>query len=238
MSSAGRFSPPTGRSLGRTVLLLLVTLAVLLDVLVMVGWVITHPLKGTMANENSVNRWFVDQRTGGLTDVADVGTFIGQTLTGAVVLALIGIGFAVWKSTWWPLVFVGVLDAGLGLFYLVGTTVVPRMRPPVHILQSGLVPDHSFPSGHTGTATGIALALAALLWAYTRVSPALLVVLVVIPLWTMLARLYVGAHHVSDVLTELVIVTIWIWTCARLLLPARTAAPDRAGTRAEAATPA
>jgi undecaprenyl-diphosphatase len=238
MSSAGRFSPPTGRSLGRTVLLLLVTLAVLLAVLVMVGWVITHPLKGTMAHENSVNRWFVDQRTSGLTDVADVGTFIGQTLTGAVVLALLGIGFAVWKSTWWPLVFVGVLDAGLGLFYLVGTTVIPRMRPPVHILQSGLVPDHSFPSGHTGTATGIALALAALLWAYTRVSPALLVALVVIPLWTMLARLYVGAHHVSDVLTELVVVTFWIWTCARLLLPARTAASDRAGTRAEAATPA
>ena len=100
------------------------------------------------------------------------------------------------------------------------------------------MPDHSFPSGHTGTATGIALALAALLWAYTRVSPALLVVLVVIPLWTMLARLYVGAHHVSDVLTELVVATFWIWTCARLLLPARTAASDRAGTRAEAATPA
>jgi membrane-associated phospholipid phosphatase len=50
--------------------------------------------------------------------------------------------------------------------------------------------------------------------------------------------LYVGAHHVSDVLTELVVVTFWIWTCARLLLPARTAASDRAGTRAEAATPA
>jgi undecaprenyl-diphosphatase len=135
-------------------------------------------------------------------------------------------------------VFVGVLDAGLGLFYLAGTTLDPRQRPPVHILQSGLVPDHSFPSGHTGTATGIALALAALLWAYTRVPAALLVVLVVIPLWTMLARLYIGAHHVSDVLTELVIVTIWIWTCARLLLPARSASPDREASRAEAVTPA
>jgi undecaprenyl-diphosphatase len=191
-----------------------------------------------MAHENSVNRWFVDQRTSGLTDLADVGTFIGQTLTGAVVLAVLGVGFAVWKSTWWPLVFVGVLDAGLGLFYLVGTSFVPRMRPPVRILQSGLVPDHSFPSGHTGTAVGIAFALAALLWAYTRVPAALLAVLVVIPVWTMLARLYVGAHHVSDVLTELVVVSLWIWTCARLLLPARSAAPDRAATRAEAATPA
>jgi undecaprenyl-diphosphatase len=238
MSSTGRFSPPTDRSLARTAALLLVTFAVLVDVLVMVGWVITHPFKDAMAHENAVNRWFVDQRTSGLTDLGNIGTFIGQTLTGAVVLVVLGVVFAVWKRTWWPLVFVGVLDAGLGLFYLAGTTLDPRQRPPVHILQSGLVPDHSFPSGHTGTATGIAFALAALLWAYTRVPAALLVVLVAIPVWTMLARLYVGAHHVSDVLTELVVVTFWIWTCARLLLPARTAASDRAGTRAEAATPA
>ena len=238
MSSTGRFSPPTDRSLGRTVVLLLVTFAILVGVLVMVGWLITHPLKSTMAHENSVNRWFVDQRTSGLTDLGDIGTFIGQTLTGAVVLVVLGIVFAVWKRTWWPLVFVGVLDAGLGLFYLAGTTLDPRQRPPVHILQSGLVPDHSFPSGHTGTAAGIAFALAALLWAYTRVPAALLVVLVAIPVWTMLARLYVGAHHVSDVLTEFVLASLWIWACARLLLPARAAAPERTATRAEATTPA
>ncbi len=238
MSSPGRFSPPTDRSLGRTAVVLVVTLAVLAAVLVMVGWLITHPLKSTMAHENAVNRWFVDQRTSGLTDLGNIGTFIGQTLTGAVALVVLGVVFAVWKRTWWPLIFVGVLDAGLGLFYLAGTTLDPRKRPPVHILQSGLVPDHSFPSGHTGTATGIAFALAALLWAYTRVPAALLVVLVAIPVWTMLARLYVGAHHVSDVLTEFVLVSVWIWTCARLLLPARSAATDRQSTRAEAATPA
>ena len=123
-----------------------------------------------MVHENSLNRWFVDQRTSGLTDLADLGTFIGQTLTGGVVLVVLGVGFAVWKRTWWPLVFVGVLDAGLGLFYLAGTSLDPRQRPPVHILQSGLVPNHSFPSGHTGTALGIACAAAALLWAYTRVA--------------------------------------------------------------------
>jgi membrane-associated phospholipid phosphatase len=232
--SASRFTPPTGRSLGRTVLILLGTLAVLVAVLVMVGWVITHPLKGTMTDENSVNRWFVDQRTSDLTNVADIGTFIGQTLTGGVVLVLVGVGFALWKRTWWPLVFVGVLDAGLGLFYLAGTSLDPRKRPPVHILQSGLVPDHSFPSGHTGTAVGIAFATAALLWAYTRVAAPWLVVLVAIPVWTMLARLYAGAHHVSDVLTAFVVASVWVWVCARLLLPARTATSDPATTRAEA----
>jgi membrane-associated phospholipid phosphatase len=234
MPAPSRFSPPTERSLGRTVVELVVTLTVLTAVLVGVGWLITHPLKSTMAHESSVNRWFADQRTSGLTSLADAGTLLGQTLTGAVALAVLGVVFAVWKHTWWPLVFVAVLDAGLGLFYLAGTSLDPRQRPPVPILQSGLVANHSFPSGHTGTAVGIAAATAALLWAYTRLSTALLVVLVVIPLWTMLARLYVGAHHVSDVLTELVVASFWVWTCARLLLPARPAATARDRTRAEA----
>jgi membrane-associated phospholipid phosphatase len=229
-----RMPVPTDRSLGRTVVELVVTLLVLTGVLVAAGWVITHPLKTTMAHENAVNRWFVHERTSGLTDVADVGTFIGQTLTGGVVLVILGVVFAVWKRTWWPLLFVAALDAGLGLFYLAGTSLDPRQRPPVHILQSGLVANHSYPSGHTGTAVGIAAATAALLWAYTRVPAALLVVLVVIPLWTMLARLYIGAHHVSDVLTELVVASVWIWTCARLLLPPRAATPARERTRAEA----
>jgi membrane-associated phospholipid phosphatase len=223
--TSSRFAPPTGRSPGRTAVLLLGTLAVLLGVLVGVGWLLTHPLSDTMAHENSVNRWFADERTRALTPFADAGTFLGQTLTGGAVLIVLGVVFAVWKRTWWPLVFVGVLDAGLGLFYLAGTTLDPRQRPPVHILQSGLVADASFPSGHTGTATGIAFA-------------ALLVVLVVIPLWTMVARLYVGAHHVSDVLTAFVVASLWIWTCARLLLPARAPAADPATTRAEASAPA
>ncbi len=238
MSASGRFVPPTGRSLARTAALLVATLTVLTAVLVMIGWLITHPLQSTMAHESSVNRWFADQRTPGLTSVADLGTFLGQTLTGAVVLVVLGVVFAVWKHTWWPLVFVAVLDAGLGLFYLAGTTVDPRQRPPVHILQPGLVPDHSFPSGHTGTAVGIAAATAALLWAYTRVSAGLLLVLVLIPLWTMLSRLYVGAHHVSDVLIELLVASFWIWTCARLLLPSRTATEPRQEARAETASAA
>jgi undecaprenyl-diphosphatase len=96
------------------------------------------------------------------------------------------------------------------------------------------VPNHSFPSGHTGTAAGIAFAAAALLWAYTRVPKALLVALVVIPLWTMLARLYAGAHHLSDVLAAFAVASVWIWTCARLLLPPREAQPAPAAAGAGA----
>ena len=221
MSATSRFAPPTGRPLGRTVVLLLVGVVVVCAAVVGVGWLITHPFQHGLSGENDVNRWFADQRNGSLTDVADGGTLVGETITGLIALALIGVGFALWKRSWWPLVFVGALDAGLGLFYLAGTSLDPRQRPPVHILQSGLVPDASFPSGHTGTATAIGGSLAALLWAYTRTAGWVLVLLVVVPAYTMVARLYVGAHHVTDVLTAFVAAALWLLVCTRLLLPQR-----------------
>jgi membrane-associated phospholipid phosphatase len=222
MPDAGRFSPPTHRALGATVGILAGTWVVICAVVVGVGWLLTHPLEQAIAHENSINGWFADQRTSGLTSVADDGTLLGETITGLVVLAVLGIAFALWQRSWWPLLFVGALDGGIGLFYFAGTTLDPRNRPPVHILQAGLVPDASFPSGHTGTATAIAGALAALLWAYTRVAGGVLVLLVVIPVYTMLSRLYEGAHHLTDVLTAFVAALVWLAVCARLLLPPRT----------------
>jgi membrane-associated phospholipid phosphatase len=221
VSSSERFRPPSGHPLGATLAVLVAWLLAIGAVEVAVGWLITHPLQSTMTEENSINRWFVHQRTSSLTDVADVGTMIGETLTGLIALTLIALVFAAWQRSLWPVVFVLALDGGIGLFYLASTTLDPRHRPPVHILQSGLVPDHSFPSGHTGTATAIAGALAALLWVYTRVTGALVAVLAVVPVWTMLARLYEGAHHLSDVLTALVVTLVWLVVCARLLLPTR-----------------
>ncbi len=222
MPTTASLAPPTDRSLGRTVGLLLAAWVVLCAAVVGIGWLITHPLRSAMGHENSLNTWFVHQRTSVLTHLADAGTLLGQTVTGVVVLALLGIGFAVWQRSWWPLVFVLVLDGGIGAFYFAATHLDPRHRPPVHILQSGLVPDHSFPSGHTGTATAIAGALAALLWAYTRVTAGVLIVLLALPAWTMVSRLYEGAHHLSDVLVAFAAALAWLVVCARLLLPSRS----------------
>jgi membrane-associated phospholipid phosphatase len=232
MPRPSRFSSPRGRPLGRTALVLLVGFAVLCGATVAFGWLVTHPLKSAFRGENGVNRWFADQRTTDLTHVADGGTLVGETLTGAVVLVVLGLAFAVWRRTWWPIVFVAVLDAGLGLFYLAGTQLDPRQRPPVHILQAGLVQDASFPSGHTGTATAIGGVAAALLWSYTRVAKPLLVLLVLVPAYTMVSRLYVGAHHVSDVLTAFAYAGLWLLLCARMLLPSRGTATGQPGSEA------
>jgi membrane-associated phospholipid phosphatase len=222
MPAADKTVTPSGRPLGRTAWLVVGGALLICAVVVGIGWLLTHPLEHSLArHENGINRWFVDQRTPGLTTIADAGTLLGETVTGGIVLVVVGVGFAVWKRTWWPLVFVAVLDAGIGLFYLAGTQLDPRQRPPVHILQSGLVADHSFPSGHTGTATAIAGVIGALLWAYTRVPARLIAVLVVLPLWTMVSRLYEGAHHLTDVLTAFVAAGCWLLVCSRMLLPPR-----------------
>ena len=70
--------------------------------------------------------------------------------------------------------------------------------------------------------------LAALLVAYTRVSWSLLVLLVMVPAYTMAARLYEGAHHLSDVLVSFAYALAWLTLCARLLLPRRDVDATRA----------
>ena len=76
---------------------------------------------------------------------------------GAAVLAVAAWSVAVWRRTWLPVLFVVLVEAGLGWIYWFGTHLDPRQRPPVRVLDQGLVPDHSFPSGHIGTAMAIFL---------------------------------------------------------------------------------
>jgi membrane-associated phospholipid phosphatase len=48
-----------------------------------------------------------------------------------------------------------------------------------------------------------------------------LALLAVLPAYTMASRLYVGAHHVSDVLSAFAYASVWLVICSRLLLPRR-----------------
>ena len=175
------------------------------------GWVVIHPLAGSVgAADDDVARWFVTLRTPPLDEVAHVGELIGDTPTGAVVVALAGLGFALWRRTWRPLVFAAVAYLGVGGLYFAATHLDERDRPPVRILDSGLVADHSFPSGHVGTATAIATVLVVLLWTCTSVDRRWPLLLGAIPLLVLLSRLYQGAHHLTDVLVALLYTLVWV----------------------------
>ena len=167
--------------------------------------------------DDDLARWFAGLRTPTLDTVAEVGTFLGDTLAGIVALLLLGVGFSLWRRTWVPLAFVAVGYGGLLGVYLVATQLDPRDRPPVEILDRGLVPDHSFPSGHTMTSTAVVWTLLLLLWTFTRVPRAATLLLAAVPVFTLVARMYQGAHHLTDVLTALLFALAWLSAVTLLL---------------------
>jgi membrane-associated phospholipid phosphatase len=223
MSRAGLSTPlRPGTPAHRPVALgigVVVAWALILGVVVGFGWLITHPWGHAVDSfDNPISRWFAGERTSALNGPAEVGTFLGETVVGMGVAVVAAVGFSLWRRQIRPAVFVGLVTAGVGGFYFVATHVDPRQRPPVRILDPGLVPDHSFPSGHVGTATAVYGAIVVLSWAYARRSRTWVWVLLALPVLVLLARLYQGAHHLTDVLASVVYAAVWLLVLARLLL--------------------
>ena len=214
------------RAPGRTAVLLVVAWLLILGAVLGVGWLLTHPLESSVDPwDDDVSRWFADQRSGALDGPADAGTFLGDTIPAMVLFGVVTVAIAAWRRTWRPVVFAGLLVAGMGGFYAVATRVVPRDRPPVRILDPGLVPDASFPSGHVGTATAVYVGMVLLLWVYAPAVRRWVWVLVALPFVVLVARLYEGAHHVTDVTTSLVYASAWLAVLYVLVL--RGHGPER-----------
>jgi len=86
--------------------------------------------------------------------------------------------------------------------FVIATAVVGRPRPHVLHLDPA-PPTSSYPSGHTGASTALYFSL--LLMAAARIERPwlrrlLMTLCAVIPFLVGIARLYRGAHHISDVL--------------------------------------
>jgi undecaprenyl-diphosphatase len=197
----------------------LVAWALILGAVVGLGWLITRPWgRAVESFDDPISRWFAGERTPTLNTTAEVASFFGDTIVGLAVAAAAAIGFSLWQRGLRPAVFLALVAAGVGGVYLVATHVDPRQRPPVRILDPGLVPDHSFPSGHVGTATAVYGAIVVLCWVYARSSRRWVWVLLALPVLVLLARLYQGAHHLTDVLTSVLYTSVWVLVLARLLL--------------------
>jgi membrane-associated phospholipid phosphatase len=205
--------------MSRRVLLVVASYAVLALVVVGWGWLLTHSLQGSIEGpDDDASRWFAGQRTSWLDPVSDVGTLLGETPVGLAVGAVVALVLGgIMLRSLAAVLLVLLANAGDGGIYWLGSNADPRDRPPVHILDSGLVPDHSFPSGHVGTAVavygGAALLLA--LWLRRRgpvtgLGRVLVVLLACVPLFVAVSRLYQGAHHLTDVGTSLVYGAIWL----------------------------
>ncbi|HEU4812166.1 MAG TPA: phosphatase PAP2 family protein [Nocardioides sp.] len=210
------------RSLATTAGLLLVAWAVILGVVLGLGWLVTHPLQSSVDPwDNDVSRWFADQRTSALDGPGDFGTLLGETVVGLAVAAVAALAFSLWRRSWRPALFFALAEAGIGGLYFVTTHLITRQRPPVRILDPGLVPDHSFPSGHVATAVVAYGGIVLLAWVYARRSRRWVWLLLALPALCVLARLYEGAHHLTDVLTSIGYASVWLLVLAGLVLPRR-----------------
>ncbi len=210
---------------------LLAVAAGLFAALSALGLLVTAVLTDTWLGrfDRSVVQWFVEVRTPALTTAVEtVSTLSGTRTVLAVGLALAVLGLALAASRR-PVVFVVVTLVGEVTLYFLSSQVVSRARPAVADLTSGLPSGASWPSGHAAAATALYGALAAMVIAYGRAQWRwwVLVVPVVLAPAIGVSRVYVAAHHPTDVLAGLALGAVWVWACARWLLP-----PPGQGVRA------
>lgn len=199
---------------------LAVAWALVLGLMIGLGLLLTGPLASRLSpDEASFSRFLEDQRTSTLTDLAEVGGTGGDTITIALLAVCVAAAAWAWTRTARPAVFLLVGLAAQAVLYLVAGKVVPRDRPPVKLLDHGLDPSHSFPSGHVCTAVMFWGGCVVLLWVdAARRWRALAVGLALVPLVVALSRLYQGAHFLSDVGASLLLIPLWLAALRVLVL--------------------
>lgn len=173
------------------------------------GLLITGPAAHVwpITAEDRVEEGFEHLRTGALTTVSFIGSETGNTLTVVAItlLACLGLVCVPRLPMWRQAAFLAVSVSLQALVFLVITLSVDRRRPDVHRLDAS-PPTSSYTSGHTGAATalyaGLAfLALSRMRGPWRRIAGTLLMLL---PLFVALSRLYRGMHHPTDVVGGLV----------------------------------
>ncbi len=210
--------------------------------LIGIGLIITKLLVGGQVGtwDNSVNRWFVMQRTSTLNSVSSVSSALGATLTVVGLAIAVCIVLAIGRH-WREL---GFLVAGLTVEATTALTtsiLVNRPRPNVPRLDAA-PPTASFPSGHTAAAIVLYVSLAILLCSFVRstaIRAPTWALAIAIPIFVGVSRLYRGMHHPTDVMGSVV---LGAGSLMFALLACRTAGAvsdprsHRAGTAASSPT--
>jgi len=221
----------TARARLRDAATVLLAWAILLAAVLAVGWLLTHPLASSVEPwDDDASRWFADQRDGDLTGPARAVTLLGETPVGTAVAALAAGAASLWQRSLRPALFLALVLAGTGAVYGVATVLVSRQRPPVRILDPGLVPDDSYPSGHVATAIAVYGGTAVLVWWLAPRARPWIWVPALVPVLVALSRLYEGAHHVTDVLASVCYAVAWVGVVSTVLYGRSPTAPRHGRT--------
>jgi undecaprenyl-diphosphatase len=168
------------------------------------GVFVTHVLAdGAVGHgDTDIARWLAERRTPVLDDLSLVGSYLAETVTVLLVLAVTIATLAV-RREWALLALVATSLALEGAQYLVVTTIVSRTRPPGPRLENLIVSD-SFPSGHTAAAVALYGCLAIVVCADTRRRlwrTLALTAAVLVPIAVATSRVYRGMHYPTDVIS-------------------------------------
>jgi membrane-associated phospholipid phosphatase len=190
---------PVGATLAVAVLGYLALVGFALALGAFVTHVVVHG--GMGRGDLDVARWFAERRTPVRNDLSLVGSYLAETVTVLVVVAIALVVLAVKRH--WPLFGLVVVSLTLeGGVYVAATYVISRNRPGVPRLEDLIVAD-SFPSGHTAAAVAMYGSLAIVVWAETRNQgwrTLALVLAVLGPIIVATSRVYRGMHNPTDVI--------------------------------------
>jgi membrane-associated phospholipid phosphatase len=210
---------PTARQAGRD-LVVRALAPVLLWWLAVVGmgWLITDgPLNDLSTSEDRVNKSLESSRTSLWDAVTLFFSWTGATAS-IIGVCLIVVALVWWRTRQWWFAAVPLIAISLqAMVFFFTTLLIDRGRPDVEKLDDS-PPTSSFPSGHTGAATGLyfTLALLALRISNPAVRRVVVGVCLAIPLLVATARLYRGMHRVSDIVVAIVngalaALLAWCW---------------------------
>jgi membrane-associated phospholipid phosphatase len=166
-----------------------------------VGLLVTHQLGALSRWDQSVNRWFAENRTAGTNSWTSDATKVANTSGILIALVIAAIVLLVLRHRWAVLVLLIALCLEL-LTFLTVNYLVDRPRPDVVRLGS-LPSTSSFPSGHTAAMVALYGGLAVLITARFRSHIVGVICWVVAVLATAtigFARVYRGMHYPSDVM--------------------------------------
>ncbi len=165
------------------------------------GWALADgPLKHMGRSEEALNRSLAARRTSVFNDITLFFSWTGATVS-IVGVCIVTMAVIWWRTRRWWFTVVPLIAISLqGIVFFFTTLLIDRQRPDVVKLDHS-PPTSSYPSGHSGAATGLYVTLALLALQIRR--PVLRVLTVTIcllvPLLVASARLYRGMHHLTDV---------------------------------------
>jgi len=145
----------------------------------------------------------------GLGAVMETLTDIGSSLVIVPVFVVV-VAALLWTRRYGAAAFLGLASGGALILNATMKVVFERPRPKLDWAR--VLPDYSFPSGHTMNAVVFYLALALILWSVLgrRIGRVAVTIAVVLALGVGVSRIYLGYHYLTDVIGGLLAGVAWL----------------------------